>query len=95
MSTAVKAKYNQGVFKPLRKIDLPNGLDVVVHIETPEDSFQDRLWLEDTAQEMADRVAGIEADLPQDEVAQWHKSMARVARPAQYIEGRGVVTKRL
>ncbi|MCH8295624.1 hypothetical protein IH992_31455 [Candidatus Poribacteria bacterium] len=56
---------------------------------------EDKLWLDDAAQEMADHLAEIESEMPKDEVKQWHEAMSRAAKPARRIKGRGVVTKRL
>lgn len=29
----IRAKFNQGVFEPLEEVSLPEGLDVMVHVE--------------------------------------------------------------
>lgn len=76
-TTAIKAKYSQGVLEP------------------SDANLEDKLWLDDAAQEMATRLNGIEANLHQEEIGYWHKTMSRVAKPARYIEGRGVVIERL
>ena len=30
---AIRAKFNQGVFEPLEKVSLPEGFDVMIHLE--------------------------------------------------------------
>jgi len=54
---------------------------------------KDDSWTDNVAYDLADRLAKMEAELPEDEVTKWHSAMSRVGKPAQYIEGR--LTKRI
>ena len=47
MTTTIKTKYIHGVFQPLEKVNLPEGLDVTVHLEDtiPTIDVETREWL--------------------------------------------------
>ena len=93
MATAIKTKYVNGVFQPLEKVNIPEGLNVTVRIEDtlPTIDNESRQWLNQTAEDLADRLAELEDELPKDEVANWHKAMYRASKPARYVAGKGVV----
>ena len=91
MTTAIKTKYRQGVFEPLEAITLPEGAYAIVYPKTKTTPSEDETWLNATAEDLANRLTALEAELPQSTVTKWHKAMSRAAKPARYIEGKGVV----
>ena len=93
MTTAIKTKYTNGVFQPLETVDLPEGFDVTVYLENaiPIIDNETRELLGSAAEDTADRIATLESDLPEDEVANWHDAMSRASKPARYIPRQGIV----
>jgi len=79
--TTVKAKFKNGVLEPLSKVNLPEGEEVTVRIELSD--INEKAWLDAAAQDTVDRIATLEADLPENQVAHWHEEMNRAAKPAQ------------
>lgn len=90
MTTTIKAKYRNGAIELLEQVSIPEGKELSVSFEQPATPKEDS-WNDNTAYDLADRLAKIEAELPEDEVAKWHSSMSRAGKPAQYVEGRGIV----
>ncbi len=44
MARVIRARYENGVLKPLEKLDLEEGEEVIVRIERVEDRVVERLW---------------------------------------------------
>lgn len=89
ITQAIRAKYTGGVLKFLENIGLHEGQEVTVRIQ-PSD-LQTDLWLESTAQDLADRLKDLESDVPKAKLLKWHKAMERSSRAARYIPGEGIV----
>ena len=111
----IKAKYINGMFQPLDKVDFLDGEEVTIRFEVSNphsdeakrkqllsavggwkdlfdsEPIQEKRWLKMAAQDTADRLAALEAELPEDEVASWHRAMKQAAKPARYVPGKGVV----
>jgi len=90
MTTAIRAKFQNGVLEPLTKINLHEGEEVTVHLDMQDHSEQE--WLNAAAQDTADRLSSLEADMSKDEVARWHKEMNRASKPARYVPKQGIIT---
>jgi len=75
--------------KLLDSFKVPEGEEITVHIQTRE--IKDRLWLKSAAQDLSERLTGLEADLPKEKVASWYKAMQQASKPARYVIGKGIV----
>ncbi len=89
ITKAIKAKYVGGLLKLLERVRLPEGEEVIIHIQTRDP--KDKIWLKMTSQNLSNRLTKLEADLPKEKVASWHKAINQVSRPARYIPGKGIV----
>jgi len=93
MITTIKTKYANGVFQPLEKVNLPEGSHLILHIEDtiPIIDNETREWLDTAALDTADRMATLETNLPEDEVANWYRAMTNASKPARYVPQKGIV----
>lgn len=57
----------------------------------PDAGTADAVWERDMAGTLAERLAYLETDVPDDERRKWLEAMARAAKPARYVPGRGLV----
>lgn len=111
----IKAKYINGMFQPLDKVDFLDGEEVTIRFEVSKplsdeakrkqllsavggwkdlldgEQIKEKRWLKMAAQDTTDRLAALEAELPEAEVANWHRAMKQAAKPARYVPGTGVV----
>ena len=73
MTTAIKTKYENGVFQPLETVDLPEGFDVTVYVENaiPTIDNETREWLD----------ADLSGELPPYE---WGKKGIPKGKPVRY-----------
>ena len=96
MTTTIKAKYKNGALELFDPVNLHDGDEVIIRFvkapnTIPTIDNETRQRLDVVAQETADRIATLESDRPEDEVANWHDAMNRAAKPARYVPRQGIV----
>ena len=84
-----------GVIKTLTRLTgqpvTPNDLLEVIEepVEVMDDETRD--WLEASANDMHKAIALAEKDVPPEELAAWLETNHKVAKPAKYVVGKGIV----
>jgi hypothetical protein len=68
--------------------------DLLEVIEDPEPQGMDeetRIWMNNSASDMAARLADIEKDVPPEQQAAWLEANHKAAKPVKYVAGQGFV----
>jgi hypothetical protein len=70
----------------------PNDLlEVVEEPAQLEPEAETRAWMDNSASDMAARLADIEKDVPPEEQAAWLEANHKAAKPVKYVAGQGFV----
>jgi DNA-binding Xre family transcriptional regulator len=74
--------------KPVTPNDL---LEVIEEPAQLEPEAETRVWMDNSASDMAARLADIEKDVPPEQQAAWLEANHKAAKPVKYVAGRGFV----
>ena len=85
-----------GIIKTLERLTghavTPNDLlEIVEEPALKEMDSETREWLDNTGADTLERIQALEKDVPAKKLKAWHESMAKAAKPAKYVVGKGIV----
>ncbi len=69
----------------------PNDLLEVIEEPLEEMDEESKAWLDMAGQDTMQAIHKLEKDVPPEELKRWHESMKAAAKPARYVQGKGIV----